>query len=92
MSFNFTQARGHVPSSFLTLGHWAEKEENSKRRRRNKGLQLIIPQNRTPALEETTNPGIGERAAQGAVLATVFVLDTLSLVPSLAFVTISSMA
>ena len=30
MSFNFTQARGHVPSSFLTLGHWAEKEEKLK--------------------------------------------------------------
>ena len=63
----------------------------AKRRRRNKGLQLIIPQNRTPALEETTNPGIGE-AAQGHDLATVFVLDTLSLVPSLTFVTISSIA
>ena len=67
------------------------RKRSSRRRRRNKGPQLIIPQNRTPALEETTNPGIG-KAAQGHDLATVFVLDTLSLVQSLTSVTISASA
>lgn len=64
------------------------RKRSSKRRRRYKGPQLIIPQNRTPALEETTNPGIGT----GSRSDNVFVLDTLSLVQSLTFVTLSSRA
>lgn len=51
---------------------------------RNKGPQFTVPQSRTPALEGTTKPGIGE-AAQGHNLA-----DTLSPILSPPFATMSS--